>query len=286
MVPFEFRPATRVVFGTGAVERLGRLAADLGAGRVLLVADNPQVEAGHVGAATGLLTSAGIEVLLFTGFEGQPGAATIESGRAFAAPLAIDTIVGIGDGTSLDVAKAVNFLLTNGGEISDYRGFGKAAKPLLPMIAVPTTTGTGSEALSYAVIPDAVALTTFACGASSSAFRIAVLDPALTLNTPAGVTVHAGFHAIGNAVEAAVSTRRTPLSDGFSHQAWRLLSAAYERVLSQPNDFEVRSSMQVGAFLAGMAVEQSTLGAADACAGPLTARYGITHGAALAILLP
>jgi alcohol dehydrogenase len=99
-------------------------------------------------------------------------------------------------------------------------------------------------------------------------------------------TAVAGFDAVAHAVETAVTTKRTPLSDGFSHQAWRLLSSAYERVLAQPNDFEVRSSMQVGAFLAGMAIEQSMLGAAHACANPLTARYDVTHGVALAMLLP
>jgi alcohol dehydrogenase len=286
MVPFEFRPATRVFFGTGAVDRLGRLAREIGAHRVLLVSDAGVVEAGHAATARTLLEAAGVGVSLFQAFGPNPDSAMVEAGRAFAAPLGVDAIVAVGGGSSLDCAKGINFLLTNGGVMADYRGYGKAKTPLLPMIGVPTTAGTGSEAQSYAVIAEAETHMKMACGDPTAAFRVALLDPSLTLSAPRGVTAVAGFDAIAHAVETAVTTKRTPLSDGFSHQAWRLLAAEYERVLAQPNDFEVRSSMQVGAFLAGMAIEQSMLGAAHACANPLTARYDIAHGVALAMLLP
>jgi alcohol dehydrogenase len=286
MVPFEFRPLTRVFFGTGVIERVGKLAGELGARRVLLVADDGVIRAGHADTASKLLAASDIEVFLFSGFGANPDSAMVEAGRSFAAPLGVDAIVAVGGGSSLDCAKGVNFLLTNGGVIADYRGYGKAKTPLLPMIGVPTTAGTGSEAQSYAVIADAETHMKMACGDPSAAFRVALLDPSLTLSAPREVTALAGFDAVAHAVETAVTTKRTPLSDGLSHQAWRLLSTAYERVLAQPNDFEVRSSMQVGAFLAGMAIEQSMLGAAHACANPLTARYEIAHGVALAMLLP
>jgi alcohol dehydrogenase len=286
MVPFEFRPLTRVFFGTGAVDRLGRLAGEIGAHRVLLVADAGIIQAGHAATAQRLLEAAGIDVFLFQAFGPNPDSVMVEAGRAFAAPLGVDAVVGVGGGSSLDCAKGINFLLTNGGVMADYRGYGKAKTPLLPMIGVPTTAGTGSEAQSYAVIADAETHMKMACGDPTAAFRVALLDPSLTFSAPRDVTAIAGFDAVAHAVETAVSTKRTPLSDGFSHQAWRLLSAAYERALEQPNDFEVRSAMQVGAFLGGMAIEQSMLGAAHACANPLTARYDIAHGVALAILLP
>src|SRR6185503_12550077 len=141
-----------------------------------------------------------------------------------------------------------------GGTIADYRGYGKALTPLRPMIGIPTTAGTGSEAQSYAVISDARTHMKMACGDPSAAFRIAILDASLTLTAPRDVTAVAGFDALAHAVETAATIRRTPLSDGFSHQAWRVLSRAYEQVLAQPDDFECRSSMQVGAFLAGMAI--------------------------------
>jgi alcohol dehydrogenase len=125
-----------------------------------------------------------------------------------------------------------------------------------------------------------------ACGDASAAFRVALLDPELTLSAPRSVTAAAGFDALAHAVETYVSTGRTPLSEMFSREAWRLLEGSYERVLDEPADVEARARMLLGAHLAGAAIENSMLGAAHACANPLTARYGTEHGAALAMLLP
>ena len=286
MGPFDFHPRTRVVFGAGTFSRLGQLARELGFRRTLLVADHGVVQAGHGSAAIKLLDAAGIEVRTYHDFGMNPDSAMVAAGAAVAAPLAVDSIVGLGGGSSLDCAKGINFLLTNGGEIGDYRGYGKAAAPLLPMIGVPTTAGTGSEAQSYAVIADAATHMKMACGDPSAAVRIALLDPALTTTAPRHVTAMAGFDAIAHAVETAVTSRRTPLSDMFSHHAWKLLYGAFERVLLHPEDMEARGAMMLGAHLAGMAIEQSMLGAAHACANPLTARFGIAHGLALAMLLP
>ena len=286
MVPFDFQLRTRVVFGHGSLARLGPLARELGFQRTLLVADAGVVEAGHAGEAARLLEAAGIETAQFHDFGPNPDSAMVEAGRRFAAPLRLDSIVGLGGGSSLDCAKGINFLLTNGGSMGDYKGYGKAATPLLPMIGVPTTAGTGSEAQSYAVIADAATHMKMACGDPSAAVRIALLDPELTLTAPHPVTAMAGFDAIAHAVETAVTLRRTPLSDTFSHRAWTLLGNAFERVLAQPADGEARAAMQLGAHFAGMAIEQSMLGAAHACANPLTARYDLPHGLALAILLP
>jgi alcohol dehydrogenase len=286
MLPFDFRPRTRVVFGAGTLERLGHLARELGFRRTLLVADAGVVQAGYAATAVRLLEAAGVAVYPWHDFGVNPDSTMVEAGRAFAQPLGIDAIVGIGGGSSLDCAKGINFLLTNGGAMADYRGYGKASRPLLPMIGVPTTAGTGSEAQSYAVISDAATHMKMACGDPSAAVGVALLDPALTLTAPPRVTAMAGFDAIAHAVETAVTTKRTPMSDLFSHQAWRLLSNAFERVLLHPSDLEARSAMMAGAHFAGMAIEQSMLGAAHACANPLTARYDLPHGQALAIMLP
>jgi alcohol dehydrogenase len=286
MVPFEFHPRIRIVFGHRSLLRLGTLARELGFTRTLLVADQGVVEAGHAATAVRLLEAAGIEATIYSDFGVNPDSAMVEAGRAFAAPLRVDSIVGLGGGSSLDAAKGINFLLTNGGSIADYRGYGKAAAPLLPMIGVPTTAGTGSEAQSYAVIADAATHMKMACGDASAAVRIALLDPELSMTAPRHVTAMAGFDAIAHAVETAVTVRRTPMSDTLSHQAWRLLNDAFERVLLTPSDPEARSAMTLGSHYAGMAIEQSMLGAAHACANPLTARYNMAHGLALAILLP
>jgi len=286
VIPFDFQLRTRVIFGPGTVTRLGQLARDLRFRRTLLVADAGVVQAGYVASAVRSLEAAGVDVTPFHDFGPNPDSAMVEVGRAFAAPLTIDSVIGFGGGSSLDCAKGINFLLTNGGTLADYRGYGKAATPLLPMIGVPTTAGTGSEAQSYAVISDAMTHVKMACGDPSAAATIAILDPELTVTAPRHVTAMAGFDAIAHAVETAVTTRRTPLSETFSHRAWQLLSGAFERVLQHPTDLEARSAMLVGAHFAGLAIEQSMLGAAHACANPLTARYDLAHGLALAALLP
>ena len=286
MVPFDFEPRTRVVFGQGSLDRAGQIARELHFQRTLLVADGGVVKAGHVAEAARRLEGEGIDVLPYHDFGENPDSAMIDAGCRFAEPLRVDSILAIGGGSSLDCAKGINFLLTNGGSIADYRGYGKATTPLLPMIGIPTTAGTGSEAQSYAVISDAVTHVKMACGDPSAAMRVAILDPELTLTAPQHVTAMAGFDAIAHAVETAVTMRRTPLSDTFSHRAWRLLSDAFERVVLHPADLEARSAMQLGSHFAGIAIEQSMLGAAHACANPLTARYSLAHGLALAILLP
>ena len=286
MVPFEFNSRTRVIFGPGCVDRVGAAARELGFQRALLVADAGLVGAGHVATVRRSLEAASVSVVPFHEFGENPDSAMIEAGRAFAAPHAIDGIVALGGGSSLDAGKGINFLLTNGGAIGDYRGYGKARRPLLPAIGIPTTAGTGSEAQSYAVISDAATHAKMACGDPTAAFRIALLDPSLTATAPRHVTAMAGFDAIAHAVETAVTAKRTPMSDLYSHEAWRLLAGAFERVLLHPAEIEARAAMQIGSYFAGVAIEQSMLGAAHACANPVTARYGVAHGLALAILLP
>jgi alcohol dehydrogenase len=194
--------------------------------------------------------------------------------------------VGLGGGSSLDCAKGINLLLTQGGTIRDFQGYAKASKPTLPMIGIPTTAGTGSEAQSYAIISDPQTHQKMACGDPKLAFRSVILDPVLTVTQPPSVTATAGYDAIAHAVETYVTTRRNPFSEMLSREAWRLLEGNYERVLNAPLDVEARAAMQLGAYYAGMAIELSMLGATHACANPLTAHYGTTHGAAIAVMLP
>jgi alcohol dehydrogenase len=286
MKSFDFQPRTRLIFGAGTIGQLGNVAKELGFRRTLLVADHGLVASGHVDEAVTPLTEAGIEVIRFHDFEVNPDTRMIDAGTAFVATQQIDSIIGLGGGSSMDCAKGINFLLTNGGQMADYRGYGKATKPMLPMIAIPTTAGTGSEAQSYALISDAETHVKMACGDSKAAFRVALLDPALTLSQPRSITATSGFDAIAHAVETYVTTKRTPISEIFSREAWVLLEGNYERVLAQPDDLDARGAMQLGAFYAGVAIENSMLGATHACANPLTARYGTAHGAAIAMLLP
>src|ERR1044071_2623200 len=155
MKSFDFQPRTRLIFGAGVVERLGELVRELNFKRTLLVADHGLVASGHVDEAVMPLQKAGVEVFRFHDFEVNPDTRMIEAGTSFVSTLNIDSIIGLGGGSSLDCAKGINFLLTNGGRMADYRGYALATKPMLPMVAIPTTAGTGSEAQSYALISDA-----------------------------------------------------------------------------------------------------------------------------------
>lgn len=286
MQPFDFHPRTRVIFGAGAMGRLGALAVESGFQRTLLVSDPGIVTAGIADRAALALQASGIEAVLFQNFDANPDEQMVEAGRTAAAAAGVDSIVAVGGGSSLDCAKGVNFVLTNGGRMRDYRGYGKASRPMLPMIGVPTTAGTGSEAQSYALISHADTHVKMACGDPHASFRIALLDPELTVTQPRVVTAVAGYDAISHAVEAFVTTKRRAISELFAREAWRLLYANYERVLADPADVGARGGMLLGSYHAGLAIEQSMLGATHACANPLTARYGTTHGVAIAVMLP
>jgi alcohol dehydrogenase len=283
---FDVRPGPRVVFGAGTFARLGELARERGFHRTLLVADRGLVAAGYVGRAKELLRAHDIAVVPFHGFDQNPDSTMIEDGARLAASEAVDSFVGLGGGSSMDCAKGINFVLSNGGRIQDYWGYGKAAKPMLPMIGVPTTAGTGSEAQSHALISDAATHRKMACGDPGAMFAVVVLDPELTLTQPRAVAAVTGYDALSHAVESYVTTRRNPHSDLFAREAFRLLESSYERVLAEPGRLEVRAAMQLGAFYAGAAIEASMLGATHACANPLTARYGTLHGVAIALMLP
>jgi len=283
MCNFEFHPRTRLIFGNGAIDRLGELARELGFRRPLLVADHGLQASGHVAEASLSLAGAGIEPVPFHDFEANPDTLMVEVGRAFAASAGIDSIIGLGGGSSMDCAKAINFVLTNGGRMNDYQGYGKASKPMLPMIGIPTTAGTGSEAQSYALISDPETHVKMACGDPKAAFRVAILDPVLTVSEPSAVRAASGYDAISHAVESYVTTARNPASDLFAREAWRLLNGAYERAMSC--ELDALGSMLLGAHYAGIAIEHSMLGATHACANPITARYGTAHGVAIASLL-
>jgi alcohol dehydrogenase len=283
---FDYQPRTRVVFGPGKIAELGMLAAELGAHRVLLVTDQGLETAGHPQKGIAALESAGLSVARFDDVRPNPTTDDVARGLAIAQAARIDLIVGLGGGSSMDCAKGINFLLTNGGRIEDYWGANKARLPMLPMIAVPTTSGTGSEAQSYALIAHPQSHMKMACGDPKAACRIALLDPGLTVSMPASVTAATGIDALSHAVESYVSTRRNPVSQLFSRQAWQLLARGFPRVVAQSDDLDARAQMLLGAHLAGAAIENSMLGAAHALANPLSAHFGVTHGVAIAVMLP
>src|SRR5437588_2819397 len=283
---FDFLPPTRVVFGIGSLNRLGELTQELGGNRVLVVTDPGLKTAGHPQRAVASLNEAGLAAFVFGQVEENPTTRHVNQGTTFAQKHDIDFLVAVGGGSAMDCAKGINFLLTNGGTMADYRGYGKATEPMLPSISIPTTAGTGSESQSYALIADDETHMKIACGDRKVAFRVAILDPEVTVSQPAKVTAVTGIDALSHAVESFVTTKRNLLSQSFARQAWRLLEPNLSAVLRDPGNLEARGAMQVGAHFAGAAIENSMLGAAHALANPLTAHYGVTHGTAIGILLP
>src|SRR5688572_13448181 len=185
---FDFFTRTRVVFGNGALDRLGDLGRELGFMKTLIVSDKALLSTGVVDRARWILEKAGIRCCSFHDFEPNPDSAMVEAGRLYASGQNIDSIVALGGGSSLDCAKGINFVHTNGGTMRDYWGFGKASKPMLPSIGIPTTAGTVSEAQTYALISDTESHRKMACGDPKAAFRISILDPILTVTQPQSVT--------------------------------------------------------------------------------------------------
>ena len=283
---FDHQPRTRLVFGAGKVEQVGKLAAELGPRRVLVVTDRGIVSAGHAHRVEHALQAAGLGTVVFDQVHENPTCRDVEACLAVARAAGVDLIVGLGGGSSMDTAKGCNFLLTNGGQMKDYWGVGKAKKPMLPLIAIPTTAGTGSECQSAALIADEQTHQKMACLDPKAAAQVAVLDPELTLSQPPRVTVCTGIDAIAHAVETAVTSKRNPVSAMYSREAFKLTMAGFPRVLKDPLDLEARGHMLLGAAYAGLAIENSMLGAAHSAANPLTAHFDIVHGQAVGMMLP
>lgn len=287
-VPFAFdwHPHTRLIFGPDTLAQVGDVARGLGGRRALLVTDAGIVAAGHASHAADFIKAAGLQVEVYDRVHENPSTGDVAACLEVARRAEIDILVGLGGGSSMDTAKGCNFLLTNGGEMKDYWGVGKATKPMLPLIAIPTTSGTGSECQSAALIADEVTHQKMACLDPKAAARVAILDPILTLSQPPRVTACTGVDALAHALETAVTRKRTAISAVFAREAFRLCFTSLPRVLAEPDNVEARAQMQLGAAFAGIAIENSMLGAAHSAANPLTAHHDVVHGQAVGLMLP
>ena len=277
---------TSIIHGPDTVDQLGELVSGWQCSRALVVSDPGIIEVGHTSRGCAALQSAGIETHIFSDVHENPTTDDVKRGTTIANEFQPDVLIGLGGGSSMDCAKGINFLYTNGGEMKDYWGIGKASQPMLPMVAIPTTAGTGSETQSFALISDAETHVKMACGDKKASCKVAILDPTLTTTQPKIVTAVTGIDAIAHALETHVTTKRNKTSLAYSQEAWLRLASNFTNVLGDAPSIESREQMQLGACLAGMAIEHSMLGATHALANPLTAKYGIIHGQAIAIMLP
>ena len=286
MDTFDCELKQQIIYGNNTIERLGELTRSLGGSRVFVVTDPGIEKAGILARAVSALQSERIATYVYADVRPNPTTEDVEAAVTVAKTnTPIDFIVGLGGGSAMDCAKGANFLLTNGGKMADYWGTNRATEPMLPSIGIPTTIGTGSEAQSYALISQPETHIKMACGDKKARFNTVILDPTLTKTLPRPIAAMTAIDAVAHAVESYVSTRHNPMSRMFAQHAWELLNAHFEECL-EPGSSTARSRMLFGAYLAGLAIENSMLGAAHACANPLTARYNITHGVAVALMLP
>lgn len=281
----EETPPQQVFFGDGSRKQLGDLASKYGK-KILLVSDPGVSSAGHSHSAKEILQKSGLEVFLFDQSIENPTESSVQDCVQVAKKENIDVIVGLGGGSSMDTAKGCNFILSNGGRMSDYWGVGKAKKGFLPFIAVPTTAGTGSECQSFALISHDESHKKMACGDKKALPLVTILDPELTISQPHSVSASTGVDALAHALESAVTVKRNKNSARHSQLAFNLIQENLPLVLKDPSNLEYRGNVLLGASHAGAAIEQSMLGAAHSMANPLTVSKGVVHGIAVSMALP
>lgn len=287
MPPFTFSTAPSLVFGSGSVARIGEIAAQRLGPRIALVTDAGLVQAGLIDGALHALEEAGIAVDVFDGVVADPPEAVVLDAVARARAFEARAVIGFGGGSSIDVAKLVALLAAGDEGLSEIYGVGLAKGPRLPLLAVPTTAGTGSEVTPIAIV------TTGAHekkGVVSPLIipDIALLDPDLTLNLPPAVTAATGIDAMVHAIEAYTSTspNNNPVSKALAREALSLLGRHIERAVHQGQDGEARAAMLLGSLLAGQAFANSPVAAVHALAYPVGGHFGVPHGLSNALVLP
>jgi alcohol dehydrogenase class IV len=287
MQGFTFNTAPSIVFGSGASARIGEIAAARGWRRAALVTDAGLVRAGLVEPVLGALETAGLAVATFDAVVADPPESVVMAAVEAACAHGADAVIGLGGGSSLDVAKLVALIARSGEPLAEAYGVGQARGPRLPLLLAPTTAGTGSEVTPISIV------TTGAHekkGVVSPLIipDVALLDPALTLGLPPAVTAATGVDAMVHAIEAytSASVNNNPVSRALAVEALRLLGAHIRRAVHQGSDEEARAGMLLGSMLAGQAFANSPVAAVHALAYPIGGHFGVPHGLSNALVLP
>lgn len=287
MPPFAFNTTKSIQFGAGSLARLGELALSLMGRQVFLVTDPGMLATGIVERALAVLEAAGIEVTLFSDVQADPPEMVIEAASGMARAAGVKGVIGLGGGSSLDVAKLVALLAVGKEELKSVYGVGNAKGPRLPLMLVPTTSGTGSEVTPISIVTTG---TSEKMGVVSPVLLpdIALLDPELTYGLPPHVTAATGIDAMVHAIEAYASTNanNNPLSRMLAIQALELMGPALLRAVQDGRDAGARADMLLGSMLAGQAFANSPVAAVHALAYPLGGHFHIPHGLSNALVLP
>jgi alcohol dehydrogenase class IV len=282
----QFSVRTRIVSGANSAEKLtGKEVSGGGGKKALIVTDKGIVDAGLVQPISDSLKAEGIEYVVYDSVKPNPTVQVADDGYAQLKSAGCDTVVAIGGGSSIDAAKAIGVLATNGGKALDYEGRDKFTKEPAPVIAIPTTCGTGSEVTPGAVLSDEKRRIKTVIAGAPVRPKIAILDPTLLVTLPPSVTAATGLDALTHAMEAYLSRAGTPLTDALSFSAIELVGENL-RVAVANNDLEALMNMLMASTMAGMAFGNARLGVVHALTDILGGMYDIPHGLACAILLP
>ncbi len=284
MFPYEL--PTRIEFGIGALRRLGDVVAALGGGRVLLVTDQGLIAAGIVERVTAVLEEAKLEHVLFVEVEAEPEAAGVQAGAEAFTASGCDVVVAVGGGSSLDTGKAIGLMARNSGHIRDYAGLGVPAQPGAPVVALPTTAGTGSEVTIWAVISEKATKTKYGVGGPQLTANVALCDPELSVTLPSRLTAVTGLDALAHALESYVAKSTQPISEALSERAMALVARSLRAAVHAGDGLDARSDMLLASTMAAMAFNPTRLGLAHALAMPLGAKAKIPHADVISILLP
>lgn len=286
MNPFEFFIPQNIIVGAGTMAKLPECAKKLGGFHAMLISGPTLRKMGIVDKAADYLKAAGMQVDIFTDVEANPSVTTVEKATEAFKETGADFIVALGGGSPMDVAKAVGVTAKFGGSITEYEGAHKVPGKIIPLIAIPTTAGTGSEVTAFSVITDHsrdYKLTVFSYELLPS---YAILDPELLTSAPASVAAACGIDAFIHAEEAYVSTAASPFSDAMAEKAMELIGKNIRRFVARRTDIEAAEAMLTGSLFAGIAFSFARLGNVHAMSHPVSAFFDVPHGVANAVLLP
>ena len=286
MNPFEFFIPQNIIVGAGTLVRLPECAQKLGGTHAMLLSGPTLRKMGIVDKAAKYLEDAGMKVDIFTEIEANPSVTTVEKATTAFKEAGADFIVALGGGSPMDVAKAVGVTAKYGGSITEYEGAHKVPGKIIPLIAIPTTAGTGSEVTAFSVITDHsrdYKLTVFSYEILPA---YAILDAELLTTAPASVAAACGIDAFIHAEEAYISTAASPFSDAMAEKAMSLIGKNIRRFVANRGDIEAAEAMLVGSLFAGIAFSFARLGNVHAMSHPVSAFFDVPHGVANAVLLP
>ena len=281
-----FEMPTKAVFGRGVVSRTGVIARELGGTRAMLVADRGVVDLGIADAITSELRAAGLSVTLFDHVQPNPRDVHCIEAAEQAREAGVDVFVGVGGGSSIDTAKCAAVLLTNGGHPRDWEDFGALKAAPVPVIAVPTTAGTGSEVSPSAIITDTVRRKKMNLFDPRICPRVALVDPDLTMSMPPALTASTGMDALSHAVDSLHCRLATPASDAMALEGARLIALYLRRAHADGGDVEARCGMAQASLVAGLAVGITDVAGCHCLAESMGAVYDLPHGVCCAVTMP